>query len=104
FISSGWAIVEPPSTRGSPPRGCTRRRRRWTSTPASSTSASSRRRPTIVKRLGIERDATRAGAGDEYVSMVDETIPRLGTRARESHYRLLQAKARILSGDPARFS
>lgn len=60
--------------------------------------------PAIARLLGLERDAARAGAVDEYVSMVDETIPRLGTQARESRYRLLQAKARILSTDPARQS
>jgi tetratricopeptide (TPR) repeat protein len=58
----------------------------------------------IAKLLGLERDATDAGAVDEYVSMVDETVPRLGTPAGESRYRLIQAKARILSADPARQS
>src|SRR5262249_21234234 len=56
----------------------------------------------IARLLGLERDAARAGAVDDYVSMVEEIAPRLGTDARESRYRLLQAKARILATDPVR--
>jgi len=56
----------------------------------------------MARLLELERDATQAGAVDEFISMVDETVPRLGTDERDSHYRLIQAKARILSADPAR--
>jgi golgin subfamily B member 1 len=56
----------------------------------------------IERLLELEGSATEAGAVDDYVSMVDETVPRLSAEARDSLYRLIQAKARILGSDPAR--
>jgi tetratricopeptide (TPR) repeat protein len=56
----------------------------------------------IKTLLDVEAAAARAGAVDEYVSMVDETIPHLSVRDDDSHRQLLRTKARMLSADPQR--
>src|SRR5262249_14660156 len=56
----------------------------------------------IATLLDVEEAAARAGAVDEYISMIDETIPLLSVRDDDSHYRLIRAKVRMLSADARR--